>query len=70
MQKGIIPDPLQGTVGVVSMEQYFEALNQLRKLKGIVDISTVAAEDIFSAGPLRIHIQIRSVTTVTLSPPL
>lgn len=67
VQKGVIPDPLQGTVGVVSMEQYFETLNQLRKLKGTVEISAAAVEDIFSAGPLRIDIQIRSIAPLTPS---
>ena len=70
VQKGIIPDPLQGTVGTVSMEQYFGALNQLRKQKGTVEISAVAVEEIFSAGPLLIDIQIRSVTSSQLTPTL
>ena len=70
VQKGIIPDPLQGTVGVVTMEQYFETLNQLRKLKGSVEISAVAVEDVFSAGPLRIDIQLRSIASPVLSPTL
>ena len=59
VQQGIIPDPLQGTVGVVSVEQYFEAINQLRRYKGIVEISAITTEAIFSAGPLRITIQVR-----------
>ncbi len=67
VQKGIIPDPLQGTVGAVSMEQYFGALNQLRKLKGPVEISAVTVEEIFSAGPLLIDIQIRSATSSPLN---
>ena len=61
VQQGIIPDPLQGTVGVVSMEQYFEAINQLRRYKGAVEISAITTEPIFSAGPLRITIQVRPV---------
>lgn len=59
VQQGVIPDPLQGTVGAVSMEQYFEALNQLRKMKGITEIAAVTTEPIYSAGPLQIFIQIR-----------
>ena len=70
VQKGVIPDPLQGTVGVVTMEQYFETLNQLRKLKGVVEISAVAVGEIFSAGPLRIDIQVRSATPALPSSPL
>jgi len=70
VQKGIIPDPLQGTVGAVSMEQYFGALSQLRKLKGTVEISAIAVDDIFSAGPLQIDIQVRSTTITPVAPAL
>jgi len=63
VQKGIIPDPLQGTVGAVSVEKYFEAVNQLRKLKGFVKITAVTTETIYSAGPLHIVIQVQPVTS-------
>ena len=68
VQQGIIPDPLQGTVGVVSMEQYFEAINQLRRYKGTVEISAITTEAVFSAGPLRITIQVRPVGPAINSP--
>lgn len=67
VQKGIIPDPLQGTVGVVSMEQYYEAVSRLRRFKGSVEISAVTSEDVFSAGPLRIVIQVRQAGVPTSS---
>jgi len=67
VQQGIIPDPLQGTVGAVSMEQYFASLNQLRRLKGLVEISAATTEKIYSAGPLRITIQIQPVTILPSS---
>lgn len=63
VQKGIIPDPLQGTVGAVSVEKYFEAVNQLRKLKGFVKITAVTTETIYSAGPLHIVIQVQPATS-------
>ena len=61
MKLGVIPDPLQGTVGVVSVEQYYETVNQLRRTKGNIEIVATAKEDILSAGPLRIDISIRAV---------
>ena len=67
VQQGIIPDPLQGTVGAVSMEQYFASLNQLRRLKGLVEISAATTEKIYSAGPLRITIQIQPATVLPSS---
>ena len=63
VQRGVIPDPLQGTVGAVSMEQYFEAVNQLRRQKGTVELTAIATEPINSAGPLRIMIQVRPVSS-------
>ena len=64
IQQGVIPDPLQGTIGAVSMEQYYEAVNQLRRLKGPVEITATAKENIFSAGPLQIEIQIRQTSSI------
>lgn len=64
VKQGVLPDPLQGTVGAVPMEKYFEAVNQLRRLKGPVELTAVVTEDVFSAGPLRIDIQVR----VAMSP--
>ena len=64
IQQGVIPDPLQGTIGAVSMEQYYEAVNQLRRLKGPVEITANARENIFSAGPLQIEILIRQTSGI------
>jgi len=63
VEKGVIPDPLQGTVGAVSAEKYFEAVNQLRRLKGAVIITAVTTESVFSAGPLHIVIQVRPASS-------
>lgn len=63
VQKGVIPDPLQGTVGALPVEKFFEAVNQLRRLKGSVKITAVTTETIYSAGPLQITIQIQPVTS-------
>ena len=54
--------------GAVSAEKYFEAINQLRRFKGPVEITATATENVFSAGPLRIDIQIRSALSPTSLP--
>jgi uncharacterized protein (DUF3084 family) len=59
VQQGIIPDPLQGTVGALPAEKYYEAVNQLRKLKGKVELSAVCRSDAYSTGPLLIDIVVR-----------
>ena len=59
VKQGVIPDPLQGTVGNLSAQSYYEAVNQLRRLKGEVEITAVARTEVSSIGPLTIDILIR-----------
>ena len=61
VKQGVIPDPLQGTVGNLSAQSYYEAVNQLRRLKGEVEITAVAHTEVSSIGPLTIDIQIRPI---------
>ena len=61
VKQGVIPDPLQGTVGNLSAQSYYEAVNQLRRLKGEVEITAVARTEVSSIGPLTIDILIRPV---------
>lgn len=59
VQQGVIPDPLQGTVGTLPIERYYEAVNQIRRWKGPLELQAVARTDIFSIGPLAIDIVVR-----------
>ena len=61
VKQGVIPDPLQGTVGNLSAQSYYEAVNQLRRVKGEVEITAVARTEVSSIGPLTIDIQIRPI---------
>ena len=61
VKQGVIPDPLQGTVGTLPVQSYYEAINQLRRLKGNVEISAVARTDVSSTGPLLIDIVVRPI---------
>ena len=61
VKQGVIPDPLQGTVGNLSAQSYYEAVNQLRRLKGEIEISAVARTEVSSIGPLTIDILIRPI---------
>lgn len=54
--KGILADPLQGTVGSISGTELFATVNHLKKKGGIVQLSAVALEDISVAGPLKIKL--------------
>ena len=57
--QGILRDPLQGTVGNLSTEKYYEAVNHLRRLSGRVEIVATAKQDTFSAGPVQIELILR-----------
>jgi len=58
ISKGVLPDPLQGTVGTINIAQLYDTVNQIKKMSGMIELSAVASEDTSVAGPLKIHIQI------------
>lgn len=61
VKQGILPDPLQGTVGSMSGAQLFETVNKVKRYGGKVELTAVTKADIYTAGPLQIEIQVRSV---------
>ncbi|SDD67826.1 DUF3084 domain-containing protein [Sporomusa acidovorans] len=58
VEKGVLADPLQGTVGSISGTELFNVVNQLEKKGGIVQLRAVALADTSVAGPLEIKIVI------------
>ncbi|MDU2063724.1 MAG: DUF3084 domain-containing protein [Sporomusaceae bacterium] len=58
-KQGILPDPLQGTVGTISGSQLFEAVNKVKRYTGPVELKAVTVESIYSAGPLKIEIKVQ-----------
>ncbi len=60
--KGILPDPLQGTVGVISGSQLFDTVNKVKRVGGRVELSAVTKADIHTSGPLQIEIRVREAT--------
>jgi uncharacterized protein (DUF3084 family) len=61
IEQGILPDPLQGTVGEMSGSQLYETINKVKRAGGKVELTAVAKNDIFAVGPLRIEVRVRSV---------
>lgn len=59
--KGILPDPLQGSVGVMSGSQLFETVNKVKKVGGRVELTAVTKGDIYTSGPLQIDVRVREV---------
>ena len=58
VSKGMIADPLNGSVGVIAGEQLFAAIQSLEQLKGTALISAFANGDADVLGPLRLKIKI------------
>lgn len=59
--RGILADPLQGTVGVMSGSQLFDTINKVKHYGGLVELTAVTRADMYTAGPLRIEIRVRSL---------
>lgn len=59
--KGILPDPIQGTVGSMSGTQLFETVSKVKRQSGKIELTAVAKNDTYTAGPLQIEIRIRNV---------
>lgn len=59
VKEGVLPDPLQGTVGSISGTEFYEAVNVAKRLNGKVTLVATAKQDVYAAGPLRIEIHIQ-----------
>jgi len=60
IKQGILPDPIQGTVGVMSGAQLYETVNKVKRFYGKVQLTAVAKSDIHAVGPLKIDIHVKS----------
>ncbi len=60
---GVLPDPVNGTVGSVDANDFFAAVSRLTSLQEISRVEIYASENIYTEGPLRIKIQILPITT-------
>lgn len=60
IRQGVLPDPLQGTVGAITGSQLFEAVSRLQNLRGQVTLSAITQDDIYTIGPLKINIEVKN----------
>ena len=56
--KGILPDPLRGTVGVMEGAQFYDVVAQLKGQRGPVVLLAYANGDTDASGPLRLKIEV------------
>lgn len=59
VKQGILPDPIQGTVGAISGTEFYDAVNIAKRYKGKVTMTATAQDDTYTAGPLKIAIHIQ-----------
>lgn len=50
--KGILSDPIQGTVGSMSGSQLFNIISKVKRQSGNIELTAVAKTDTYTAGPL------------------
>ena len=61
--KGILPDPLRGTVGVMEGAQFYDVVAKLKGQRGRVILSAYANGDTDASGPLRLKINVEKNVT-------
>lgn len=59
LERGILSDPLTGSVGRMEGSQLYEVLDTLDDIKGSVRLTAYAREETDSQGPLRLNIRVQ-----------
>ena len=57
-EKGVLTDPLTGSVGRMEGTQLYDVLDSLIKVNGKVQMTATAREETHSQGPLRLNIKV------------
>jgi len=60
IQKGVIPDPLRGTVGNLSAGDFYGSVDRITKTGTPSMLVLEAEEDIYSEGPVRVRIALKN----------
>ena len=61
IERGILADPLTGSVGRMEGTQLYEVLDALIDAKGTVQLTATARDETTSQGPLRLNIKVKAV---------
>lgn len=59
VKQGMLPDPIQGTVGTINNAEFYDAVNKIKRYSGKVTITATAKTDIYTAGPLKVELHIQ-----------
>ncbi len=58
--RGILPDPIRGSVGVMEGSQFYDVVQALIPIKGPIILSAYARTDTDALGPLRLNLKLES----------
>ena len=59
--KGILPDPIRGTVGVIEGEQFYDVVQTIGPLRGVIALSAYARDVTGAMGPLRLNLKLEEM---------
>jgi uncharacterized protein (DUF3084 family) len=62
VKQGMLPDPIQGTVGSINNAEFYDTVNKVKRYSGKVMITATAKTDIYAAGPLKIELHIQGAS--------
>ena len=58
VNKGVLTDPISGSVGVISGEQLYSIIDSISSVRGKVYLTAYAQENTTSIGPLKLNIKV------------
>lgn len=58
VEKGILPDPITGTIGAMGSDQLYEIADAVAEARGKIQLIAYAKENTTSIGPLRLNVKL------------
>lgn len=58
VEKGILADPINGTVGVIEGGQLYALIDEIGKARGKIYLTAYARDDTYSVGPLKLQVKL------------
>lgn len=59
--KGILPDPIRGTVGVIEGEQFYSVVQAIAPIRGVIALAAYARNATDAMGPLRLNLKLEEM---------
>ena len=56
--KGVLPDPIRGTIGVMEGSQFYQVVDAISEIKGPINLTAYARDTTTTLGPLRVIVKL------------